>query len=154
MSPTIEIREPERATEAFVMIGLGLVFLFWGKKKVVSVMWTIFLSVTTTLWFTVGQPVLEKWATDTVQIKEATPRMANNKPSSSTFSLMPQAFADGKKNLKPIEIKGKFWAYEDTNFRAWKILGEQTVLVYDKEHDRVFELLIPELEERIHEQKK
>lgn len=66
---------------------------------------------------------------DKVDVEVRKPLSAN-----TSFSLMPEAFAQEKGKVKEnaIVINKQLWGYFDPDFECWKLIDEPTVLVHQK----------------------
>lgn len=65
------------------------------------------------------------------------------KPIGASFSLMPQAVAQVKNEIK---IDGKVYGYFDPDVEAWKIVGKPVVLIHQKSTGAIFTVSVDALE--------
>jgi len=130
--PDVIIKKPENAYEAGGNIFFGILyFLVDGKKGAIIGGWGSVLTIGGILWNFVGSPAVEAYITERVKVEVAKP--ISSQPTSS-LSIMSQAFAGEKYIGDPINFGGHLWGYADTNYRAFKLYGEDVLMVYHIPH--------------------
>jgi len=149
----ILMTRPTTRFQAWNYISLGaFFFLFTGGKGTAIVSWGGILGI---LGFTlkfVLAPAIDNYITDRVNIETRKPLQGPaEQPTSFDFSFSNKAFAAPVSDGEIIRINGVAWGYNDPRYETWKLEGEPTVMIYDKnkpKQDPVF-LTIPGLENKV-----
>jgi len=157
----VTLIKPLSTFQAWNYISLGVFFfLFTGGKGTKVASWGGLGTMGIIIWNFLLSPAVDNYITDRVNIERRQPLKVND-DSGIMFdmSLSSQAFASpilsGNKG-KLIKYNRVPWAYVDTSFEAYKVMNEQTVMLYDKKHpkDNPVFLNIPNLNEKIMQYKK
>jgi hypothetical protein len=118
--------------EALVAIMSGLIFfLINHTKKTIVLLLLLFSGL--------GYVVHDYITSEKVKVFDAVPV-----GQESSFTLLPSAFAAERGDS--IIIKGKLYGFRDVDVDVWKLKGEPTLLIYDKDGDVVFKLRAEALE--------
>lgn len=142
--PDIKFKECKTATKAIVMIASGVIF-FLTKHPYKTIIALIFMLSGPTYI------VFDYFSSDRAKVELAKPIGENV----ATFSLMPEAVAATKDAPKDsIIIDGKLYGWSDPGFKAWKILDQPVILLWDKDHGKVFKVEAPVSHEKLEQFKK
>lgn len=155
-------------------LGPGIGFFIKSKNKATALVWTMLAVIVPSVWFTVGQPLLQQFVADKVKVERILPPQPDSlrglrgqveesrvagiliSPEASTGNV---ARSPGNPGGVPIIVGGvdysrEYGYFADTNFQSWKLSGLSAILIYNRKTGDAFKIEAPVLEERIQEQMK
>lgn len=151
-SKELRVREPSSGVEALAMVGLGVQYLYTkGRAKWAAYALTLLIGGGG--YREVVVPLMEFYTTTRAMIQIATPQPADTSKKTSAAAFIPatHALAGGPPPCADsILVGGGFYGCGDNDYMMVKLLGRDSIFVWDRPDNAMRFISIPGLDEALH----